>query len=189
MAIDIEAGLLADHNQLYLNSCIPMCVELVLKHLEIFERPNSTLQHGWDGEANKTFGAFEGKAYSRTVGLMDRFYQTKTATFHHTGTLEPGALRALINQELDAGRLVIVSLKNPPQNGDAWHMWVVYDRRADCSFDAVSKTFNEQGVLNWRTATGLDLMTRAQDTGGSDALTYTLTSQMAQKADPGAGAP
>ena len=117
------------HEQKYEYSCIPSVVEMVLKLLGKVDGSYYKLQNRWGNWGDGSFSLFidcftkngecEGLIFKKRDGTADELFR-------------------VIDEELEAGRYVIISLKNPNRKG--YHMWVIYDRTNDDYLD-FSKDF------------------------------------------------
>jgi hypothetical protein len=145
------------HEQKYEYSCIPSVVEMVLKLLDKVCRNYYELQKKWDNRKDRSFDVFidcftkngecEGLIFKKRDGTADELFR-------------------VIDEELEAGRYVIISLKNPVGGGD--HMWVIYSRtngdylsfsKASCSSQMVTFPCNLRNYI--------------RKVGRTDILTYT----------------
>jgi len=146
------------HEQRYGMSCIPMSIELVLKLLGRVPSDYYELQRAWKEKADGNFRNFNGKTI-------------KGVTFHQQFDLDRNSqfplakLFITIDQELKAGRFVIISLAS----ASGWHMYVIYDEDAKGDFLAVSKTGS-------KTIEARKVRSTIRKMQGTDIMTYELKS-------------
>ncbi len=159
----LDRSIVDQHEQKYCLSCIPSCVELVLKLLGNVDGGYFGLQDEWQNRRDGSFGQFNGR---QLFGL--RFQNVFTAP---RGAQFPLAdLFQRIDEELALGRFVMISL----QSAGGWHMYVIHDRR-NGEYLSVSKlchqTINENRVKALVTAMGgTDILVYAP-AGGINACT------------------
>lgn len=121
--------IIEDHKQLYIDSCVPACVDLILKLNGLIannENPEQLKQHG----KSVGFGSYNAVEIS---GLKFEQILGDAVTLENR-----------IRLELAEGRFPAVSLissENPLTNSVTYHMWVVVGIDADSnSLFAVSKS-------------------------------------------------
>jgi hypothetical protein len=125
---NLDRKIVDNHYQLYDLSCIPSCVEIILKLLHRVPANYYDLQQSWQNKPDGSFADFN----NRTIHGL---------TFHIAYNLPrdnkfPLAnLFSTIAQEISQGHYVAVSIENP----SGWHMYVVYDMDVSGEFLAVSK--------------------------------------------------
>ncbi|MBE9582950.1 hypothetical protein IM792_00675 [Mucilaginibacter sp. JRF] len=110
----------AQHRQIFDNSCIPMSIELVLKYHNKVSPDFYDLQKQWQNKLDGTFSNFDGKTI-RGLKFKRQFDMPRGDSFPFN------KLFSTIDNELKAGRKVIVSL---PSGGGMWHMYVI-DRKIE----------------------------------------------------------
>ena len=145
------------HKQIYDMSCIPMSIEMVLKLLERVPGSYYKLQNPWKNKTDGNFSNFDGKTIEG-VTFHKQFGLDRNDQFPFSKLFEA------IDQELKAGRFVIVSLAS----GSGWHMYVIYDEDAGGDFLAVSK-------VGSRTLEAKHVKTIIKAMKGTDILTYQLS--------------
>jgi hypothetical protein len=146
------------HEQKFELSCIPSCVELVLKLLKRVEPSYYDEQRSWGNTPDGSFGNYSGR---ELFGLRFRnlFYE------HPRGPGFPVAdLLSKIRAELDEERFVIISLAS----SGGWHMYVVYAHEND-EFRAVSKASPPSGHV---TVSVGDVKAVVKSMQGTDILVY-----------------
>jgi hypothetical protein len=154
-ALPLDENVLAEHKQLSVYSCVPMAVEFVLKLLEKLPREDFRLQKAWNDRKDGSFSDFDGWKFD-DIKFTRQFPQPRDDSFPLDG------LFSTIENELAAGRYVIVSLGVPPQN----HNYVIYNRLLNGEFDAVTKGQNPEQIN--------DVRARVSNMKGTDILTYEL---------------
>ncbi|PST83135.1 hypothetical protein C7T94_11060 [Pedobacter yulinensis] len=149
--------IVAAHRQLYGMSCIPMSVELVLKHHHKVSPAYYDLQHGWQNKADGSFADFDGKTLAG-LKFRHQFGRPRGEGFPFD------ELFKVIDNELDAGRKVIISL---PSGYNFWHMYVIDARTAQNDYRAYSRHFENDKPLVLEGVKGLIF-----GAGGTDIMTY-----------------
>jgi len=157
--IKYDKEIIENHSQRYPISCIPSCVEMVLKLLEKVNSDYYELQNDWGNNSLGNFKDFDNKTI-------------KGITFHHK--FDPNGyggrsvkfplndLSKRIDAELENHRFVCISLVS----NAGWHMWVIYKKDIDEYF-AFSKE-------NSKTITCDKVWSIVQNMQGTDILTYTI---------------
>jgi len=123
------------HRQIYASSCIPSCIEMVLKLNKKVDSNFYNYQKIWGNKIDGTFANFDGLLLN---GL--RFYQKFNILRNTNFPIED--LFMTIDKELLDGRYVIVSL--PSDYG--WHMYVICNKLPNGEFVAYSKNGGENMV-------------------------------------------
>lgn len=124
-----EKSIVDRHAQIYLASCIPSSVEIVLKLTGRVPPDFFELQEEWKNKTDGSFANFDnvtiaGLTFRRQYALpRDRRFPLRD-------------LFAAIDSELDAGRYVIVGLRSGKHS---FHNWVIVERVAGGEYRAVSK--------------------------------------------------
>jgi hypothetical protein len=144
------------HRQRYGMSCIPMSIEMVLKLLGRVPPEYYDLQDARKNKADGNFRDFDGKTIHGVT-----FHQQFALPRNDRFPLKK--LFATIDDELNAGRYVIISL----MSGNGWHMWVICDRTLDGDFVAFSK-------VDERTVSADRVNRIVTDMQGTDILTYEI---------------
>ena len=158
MAPPFDRSIVDRHEQRYTLSCIPSCVELVLKMLHRVDADYYDEQEAWQNKRDGSFGNYNNR---ELFGLRFRnaFYEhPREPSFPLT------ELFARIDAELDEGRFVIISLAS----NAGWHMYVIH-ARANNEFQAVSKASPPDG------STTIDVdrvKAMVVAMGGTDILIY-----------------
>ncbi|QDU83135.1 hypothetical protein Pla163_02320 [Planctomycetes bacterium Pla163] len=132
--LEFEPAIVDAHEQKFEASCIPSCVELVLKLLKRVDFGYYDEQNAWGSTSDGSFGNFNNRVL---FGLRFRnlFFE------HPRGAAFPLAdLFSRISVELDEGRFVIISLASSA----GWHMYVVYAQE-NGEFRAISKASPPHG--------------------------------------------
>jgi hypothetical protein len=163
-----DKEIMRTHRQLTQFSCIPMVVELVLKLLGRVPPDFFELQKDWKDNKLGTFADFHEREI-KGVKFQHKFSVDKGRGFSPEKMKE---LFKTIDEELDNGRYVMISIANPP--GEGWHNFVIYDCNAHGEYDAVSKTFNPNLIVRddtdtWRRS---DIRKKVTEMTGTDILTY-----------------
>ena len=129
------------HEQLFQCSCIPSAVEMVLKLLDKVDENYYEHQIEWANLRYRSFEFFSGQEYEGIVFCRH--------------WLPAKELFRVIDNELEEGRYVIISLKNPGEN--PFHMWIIYGKtdedylnfsKAPCSSQMI--TFQCRSQCNLR---------------------------------------
>lgn len=128
----LQHNIIDEHQQLYELSCIPSCVEMILKLLDRVPVNYYTLQKLW-GNKNGGFADFDNKTIEGVT--FHNVYDDKK--FPRGDKFPLTELFSTIQEEITQGRYVGVSLEN--QNHRGYHMYVVYDMDSNREFLAVSK--------------------------------------------------
>lgn len=115
-------SIIDQHKQLFLNSCVPSSIEMVLKTLGRLRPQEYPEQNRYDNRTNLGFGIYddvtvEGVSFHLVIGNL-------------------AALLTRIDTELAEGKMPIISLRNP----SGFHMWLVYERDANGLYKAFSKS-------------------------------------------------
>ena len=155
----LDAAIVSQHRQLDTYSCIPMSVELVLKLLRRVPADYYDLQREWGNRTDGSFGPFDGRTI-KGVRFRLQFSLARDDKF----PLDD--LFRTIEEELAAGRFIIVSLAMP---GGGYHMFIVYDKLPSGEFRAVSRI---QGRPETLVADQIRAMIR--QVKGTDILTYEI---------------
>jgi hypothetical protein len=158
MAPSFDRSIVDRHEQRYLLSCIPSCVELVLKMLQRVDPDYYAEQDAWQNNADGSFGNYNNR---ELFGMRFRnlFHE------HPRGPTFPlEDLFARIDSELDGGRFVVVSLAS----NAGWHMYVVHSR-ANGEFHAISKASPPAGTTTIDENQVRAVVSRM---GGTDILVY-----------------
>jgi hypothetical protein len=121
--MNLDTSIVSQHLQLDHFSCIPMSVELVLKLLGRVHADFYNLQREWRNRTDGSFALFDGRTIA---GVRFRLHKD----------LPLDDLFRTIEEELAAGRCVIVSL---PSKFRGSHMWVIHEKLPSGEFRAVSK--------------------------------------------------
>ena len=154
------------HMQVYPESCIPMAVELVLKLAGRVATSYYDLQFEWKKKPYGTFDIFVG----RTVAGL---------TFQSNFTMPRGAkfpykeLFATIDKELDAGRFVIIGVRDDDES--PFHAWVIAERLPEGEYRGLSK-------YGMHTLEVTDIKARIISNGGTEIDTYTESEKKPNKA-------
>jgi hypothetical protein len=143
-----------EHRQIASMSCIPMSIEMVLKLLERAPAGYYDLQIPWKNRSDGNFNDFEGKTI-KGITFHKQF------GFDRDDRFPLAKLFAKIDQELNAGRYVIISLASDA----GWHMYVIYGEDAEGDFLAVSKA-------DEKTIEAAHLKRIVTKMKGTDILTY-----------------
>jgi hypothetical protein len=158
--MQIDENIVKAHRQLAQFSCIPMSIEFVLKLLKLVPSDYFELQEKWNNFSGGTFACFDGQTL---YGL----------SFKHQFSVDGGRnfckqkmekLFNTIDQELDEGRYVIISLA---EDG-GWHNYIIYDRAPNAEYLAVSKKCD--GTRKYD-----DVKRRVSEMTGTDILTYRVS--------------
>jgi hypothetical protein len=157
LRVQLDRSILNQHEQKYLASCIPACVELVLKLLGKVPADYYEQQEAMKGRGDIGFGDFNGKTL---------FGVTFNNMFCGEGRGPDFPLPLLfskIDDELAAGRYVIISLNS---QGGNWHMWVIYEKIGE-EYRSVSRAKDMPNAIEENSV-------RAEVTrmGGTDILVY-----------------
>ncbi|MCK4224867.1 MAG: hypothetical protein KAX39_06780 [candidate division Zixibacteria bacterium] len=149
------------HNQKHMASCIPSCVEMILKLLGKVHIDYYDLQDEWNNKADGSFANFDKKT------IYD-------VTFHREFNQQRGVnspideLFERIDRELQDGRFVCVSLCS----NDGWHMYVIH-KRTNGDYAAFSKG----GQNGQETIEVTDVRQKVTNMRGTDILTYSLSAE------------
>jgi len=156
--LQFDPAIVEAHEQKFLPSCIPSCVELVLKLLKRVDADYYDEQNAWGNTGDGSFGNFNNRVL---FGLRFRnlFHE------HPRGAAFPLAdLFARISGELDEGRFVVISLASSA----GWHMYVVYAHE-NGEFRAISKASPPHGQ---RTVSEDAVKAAVESMRGTDILVY-----------------
>ncbi|MEZ5963064.1 MAG: hypothetical protein R3F56_04375 [Planctomycetota bacterium] len=153
----VDQDVVECHEQKFLASCIPACVELVIKLLGKASSGFYDEQNACGDRTDVGFGEFNGKTVCEV-------------TFRHLFTEQRGpsfpmqALFDRIDKELASDRYVIISLASD----SGWHMFVVYRKHGD-EYHSVSKASPPNGAVTIGCYTVREVVERMQ---GTDILVY-----------------
>jgi len=148
------------HRQIYSMSCIPSSVEMVLKYNKKVSPDYFQLQEVWKDKADGSFQNFDGKTI-KGLTFTCRFREPRNRNF------PINSLYKVIEDELKAGRKIIISLPSGP---DFWHIYVLDHKTEDGEFVAYSRGYNDNNVLEIRKVKEL-----IKAINGTDILTYKLS--------------
>lgn len=155
--IEFDKNIIENHSQKYDYSCIPSCVEMVLKLLGKVNSDYYELQDNWRNNSLGNFKYFDNNTI-KGITLNRKFAMNRDANFPFE------KLKDRIDSELKNDRFVCISLVS---NG-GWHMWVIY-RKNSGEYSAFSKA-------NSTTINCENVWAIVQKMQGTDILTYTITS-------------
>jgi hypothetical protein len=151
------------HQQISNNSCIPSAVEMILKLLEKAPLDYYELQNAWTIDGS--FANFDGQTI-------------RGVTFRRTNLADRGAdfpldqLFGIIDQELAAGRYVIIALFGMSDSGPRFHAYVIFD------IDQITQDYLAvtRASLNGTYVTQFDtnIKARIREIQGTDILVYTV---------------
>ena len=148
-----DKSIINKHIQRYETSCIPSCVEMILKLLGKIPSKFYDLQEEWQNKQDGSFGDFNGQTICG-VTFNQEFTEPRGRNF------PMDRLFKKIDQELQAGRFVCVSLCST----DGWHMYIIHEKIND-NYASFSKsgqqTIEENNVRQIIT-----------NINGTDILTY-----------------
>lgn len=108
------------HIQRHETSCIPSCVEMILKLLGKVPSDFYDLQKKWQNRQDGSFGDFNGQTIFG-VTFNQKFTEARGKNF------PMDRLFKRIDEELQAGRFVCVSLCSYR----GWHMYIIHERIND----------------------------------------------------------
>ena len=145
------------HRQKYRLSCIPSCVEMVLKILGKVSVDYYDLQDSWQNKADGSFADFDGYSLGGIV-FRHRFALPRDNNF------PIGELFDFIDDELKEGRLVCVSL----QEKIGYHMYLICAKQGQ-EYLAFSKNGSE---TIWIT----NVCRRIEEMRGTDILFWQYNS-------------
>lgn len=145
------------HKQLYSMSCIPSSVEMVLKYNKKVGTDYFQLQEAWKEKSDGNFSDFDGKTIAGLI-FNHRFNQPRKSSFPIEN------LYKAIEEELKAGRKVIISLPSGP---NFWHIYVLDRQTESGDFVAYSRGYNNNNILEMN---NIKALIRAIN--GTDILTY-----------------
>ena len=148
------------HEQLYRLSCIPSCVEIILKLSNLVPVSYYDQQHLWKNKRDGSFSDYDNKEIE---GLL---FSRQFA--HARGNEFPlQELFQTVEAELKENRYVAVSIAN----ASGWHMYIIYDIDTTGNFLSVSKnhkdTIYQDSMLTGSVKGAVSAMR------GTDILTYT----------------
>ena len=133
-----------------------MAIELVLKHIGKLPALDFSLQTKWGNKSDGSFSDFNDNS-DFGVTFKQQYDLKRDDNF---------PLQELFNSvdaELEAGRYVIVSIKNPI----GFHMYVIYEKDTSTGeFHAVSKDIQDNNLCLF------DVKKRITQMQGTDILTY-----------------
>jgi hypothetical protein len=152
----LDNALLSRHAQLDEYSCIPMCVELVLKLMGRVAPGYFELQQEWQNRRDGSFGSFDGRVIEG-IRFQHGYAVPRDEKFPLDG------LFLEIERELAEGRYVIISLVS----SGGWHMFVIHERLPSGEFRAVSKRHGGSETLVVE-----DVREVVSQMKGTDILTY-----------------
>lgn len=148
-----------EHRQIFDNSCIPMCIEMVLKFNHRVSGNYYGLQNKWGNKMDGSFGNFDGKIISG-LKFKHQFDIGRGDDFPYN------RLFKTIDKELAAGRKVILSL---PSGFNFWHIYVIDSKTKGDEYLAYSRFFDDKNLV-----TKADVKRCILDMKGTDILTYTI---------------
>jgi len=154
----IDRSILDQHEQKYQLSCIPACVELVLKQLKKVAPDYYEQQEAWQNKSDGSFGNYN---EHELFGLR---FRNLFSEYPRDAAFPLADLFARIDAELDAGRFVIISLRST----SGWHMYVVHSR-TNGEFESVSKASPPPGTT---TIEENRVKAVVSHMGGTDILVY-----------------
>ncbi|MEA4916560.1 hypothetical protein [Proteiniphilum sp.] len=144
------------HRQIYMSSCIPSSIEMVLKYLGKVDMDFYELQHAWKNKIDGSFRNFDGRTING-VRFDLKFDLPRNAGF------PIDSLFTKIDNELDNGKKVIISLVS----NTGWHMYVIDKKTPEGEYISYSKNFQQTlKVENTR-----EIVKRMQ---GTDIMTYSI---------------
>jgi hypothetical protein len=128
----LDKNILDKHHQIYQYSCIPSCVEIILKLCGYVTAQYYEQQISW---GNRNNGSFADYHENNIEGLI----------FHHAYNFQRSddfpleELFGTIQEEIEDGRFVAVSLDVTI----GWHMYIIYEIDTRGEYLAVSKRGKE----------------------------------------------
>ena len=150
-----DRKIIDQHSQRYQMSCIPSCIEMILKLLAKVPSNFYDLQEKWQNRQDGSFGDFNGETICGVT-----FHQEFTEPRGQNFPIE--RLFKRIDKELQAGRFVCVSLRST----GGWHMYVIHERTNDdyASFCKIGqKTVEENNVRQIiKNMQGTDILTYSE---------------------------
>jgi len=154
--IKYDKDIIDNHSQIFPNSCIPSCVEMVLKLLGKVNSDYYDLQNAWRNNTNGNFSNFDNKTIEG-VTFHREFPDERNSNF------PLDKLNDRIDNELENGRFVCISLEIAPKR---FHMWVIH-KKDNGEYFAISKG-------NSKTITCDKVWSIVQNMQGTDILTYSV---------------
>ncbi|MCD6379961.1 hypothetical protein J7M07_05900 [bacterium] len=163
---EISRAIINKHKQLYPMSCIPSAVEMVLKLLGKAPLDYYEQQEAWDNRKDGNFSDYDDKEING-VRFKKEFGNARGDDF------PLDELFARIDEELEAGRYVIISIK-PPRS--SFHMFVVFEKNDDGEYLAFSKGASDKTI---NCNNGIEKHIRGE-LKGTDILTYEIIEEEAE---------
>jgi len=119
--VNVDLSKIVTHQQIYIDSCIPSAVEMILKlnsrvdedyySLQVEQYRKLHIENNLDNEKYRSFDYLNDQEY----------YRLKFTKFSNQPAEE---LFQKIDKEINEDRYVIISLRN--QNSFGFHMWIIY---------------------------------------------------------------
>lgn len=150
----INCQIVNNHRQIDQFSCIPSCVEIILKLLGRVPADYYDLQRAWDNRINGSFADFHNKTIEGLT-FQVAFALPRGEKFPLTD------LFSTIEKEIQQGRYVAVSIANHL----GFHMYVIYDIDENGEFLSVSKYYEKTIPENF-------VRKAIADMQGTDILLY-----------------
>jgi hypothetical protein len=156
MKLPLDQSVLDNHIQLYPNSCVTMCVELVLKLMHTMSVDSFDLQYA-NGDNQKSGADFHSKIINHVFIQME-------FDIHRGHQFPLNDLFDKIKSELDNGNYVNCAWRPSPSS--VFHAFVIYGYECD-EFLAITKYHNDSNIHYIK-----DMKTRLTDIQGSDIITF-----------------
>lgn len=156
MELELKEYIIKNHKQKYLNSCVPMSIELVLKLMNTVQLSYYDLQKELK-DTPRSFKDFNGK-------VVNGVRMTLQYDINRDSNFPLEQLFNTIQQELEQGRFVNCAWKN--EKMQSYHAYVIYGYNED-EFLAITTDFHNR-EFEYIT----DMKTRLINSKGSDILTF-----------------
>jgi len=130
--MNIDWGVIKQHEQRYHTTCIPSAVEMILKVLGKVDINYYEQQEAWKDKTTRNFRPFDGKTIEGVAFKIE--FDDKEYPRGSDFPIEK--LFQFIDKELEVGRYVIISLPSLLVSNlgfifGSFHMWVIYAKNGD----------------------------------------------------------
>jgi hypothetical protein len=154
--LSFDESRIIDHWQKYLNSCIPSCVEMILKLLRKVDIDFYDLQNDWGEKSDGSFHDFDRFSYDNVIFSHEFSSEIRGPSF------PLNKLFGRIDELLLEGEFICVSLSNT----NRFHMYIIFEKIYD-EYRAFSKISNSNQTIYYSY-----VRKNIIALGGTDILTY-----------------
>jgi hypothetical protein len=154
---ELDKEIIKNHKQIYNLSCIPSCVEMILKLLGKVDINFYSLQNDWNDKSDGSFNDFDGYKFENIL-FSHEFSSSRGEAFPFK------KLYDRIDTLLLCGFYICVSIRNLY----GYHMYIIYEKIGN-EYWAFSKKSNSEEILELINVKEIIYLM-----GGTDLLTYSI---------------